>query len=218
MNKKHIIHKGLTVTVLFLAILYLKCGDNAVSTNSVFRGLPGISGKISNWTYGGNFILKAEMFSKLDNFFILSSCPIDSLGNFSLSFPASISDTTIFGGDSLFYETWPGIISVNPIDAKGNEIHNLQVFFDSSYFGSIKKGDYYSAPEAGSFDESFLFVNKDVNVTGYKCIASDTLKFNFSAVAGWNMIDRHFERVSAEGNTVLYNNTEPSGGVWKFFP
>lgn len=196
------------------SVLYFNCDDAAVTQpqNNEYC----ISGQITNWTGGSNKTLHARIYSVSGVRYSIANCPIDASGNFNLCLPSSVSDTTLFVSDSIFY--WgcaSGTVTFNPADVKGAEIYDFRVKSGDTTIGTVRRTNYDTL-YPGAFSVMYIYVTKNVSVSGYKICISDTLRFDGSATTGWNKIVKNCTRTLGAGTSYLYNMIEPSGAVWKY--
>lgn len=198
------------------AVFYFSCDDAGVvkPENEEYC----ISGQITNWTGGSNKTLHARIYSVSGVRYSIANCPIDANGSFNLCLPSSVSDTTLFTSDSIFYSgCTSGSVTFSPPDVKGAEIYDFRVKSGDTTIGTMKKNNYDTL-YPGAFSVMYIYVTKNVTVIGTKVCTSDTLNFDGSATTGWNKVVKHCTRTIGTGTTYLYNTSEPSGAVWKYNP
>lgn len=204
------------LVLVFGIIYYFGCGDSAVNTTTTnFDGC--IKATLSGWI-PGNKLLYAQMNSNASGIYKVAECTVDSTGNFNLCLP-SLSDTTLYSSDSIFYAgCHTGNVTFNPPDVRGTQIFNYRVRLGTQIVGAVDCVTYTRSDsiKSGDFEVMYIYVNKNVTVTGSKICNSDTLQFNGSAVAGWNKIIKHYVSVSQTGRTILYDGTEPPGAIWRY--
>jgi len=213
---KTIINKhALWILLTSIAALFcFSCDDAGVTTD---ENQFCITAKLSDWI-PGNKILYANMNSAASGMYRAAECPVDGLGNFNLCLP-SLSDTTLYSSDSIFYSGCTGgNVIFNPPDVKGTQIYNFRVRNGDTIVGAVDCNNFtrYDSLKAGDFEVMFIYVNKNVTVSGYKVCAQDTLMFNGSAKLGWNKVIKHYTRVSSNSKTKLYDMNEPPGAVWEY--
>lgn len=204
------------ILVLLIAFIYFNCDDSGVTTpeNSEFC----ISAKLKDWI-PGNKILYANIYSLTHHIYPVASCPVDDQGNFNLCFPQTISDTALMSADSIFYSGCTGgNVTFNPPDVRGVEVYNFRVKRNDTVVGSIDCNNFarYDSIKAGDFEVMFIYVSKNVSVSGYKLCNDDTLMFNGTAETGWNKVIKHYTRVNGTSKTILYDKNEPPGAVWEY--
>lgn len=213
---KSIIIRQASIIILLVAsaIIYFSCDDSSVSTPT--NNPMTISGQITGWNLGTK-TLSARITSISHHNYEIASCPIDASGNFSLKLPATISDTTLFTGDSVFTMGCSGTPVITPSDVKGSKIWKFNVQDGANVLGYIRFCNY-DALFAGAFENIYLWVNKDITVTGKQyCFPGDTIKYNGTAKSGWNVVyENYVSKFSASGYVIEYNNSQPSGGSWKY--
>jgi len=214
-NMKPTIIKQASIIIMFAltAVIYFNCDDSGVNpTNNPLT----ISGQISGWNLG-NKTLSARIESVTGHNYEIANCPIDASGNFSLTLPATVSDTTLYSGDSVFTMGCSGTVTINPADSKGTRMWRFNVMDTITVLGYIRFCNYDTL-FAGAFEDVFLYVNKDLSVSGTQyCFPGDTIMYNGTAKSGWNTVyENYIRKFSAYGYVILYNNTQPSGGAWKF--
>ena len=213
MRTETIRQTSLFILFALAAVIYFNCDDSAVSptTNPLT-----INGQISGWTLG-NKTLSAHIMSISHHYYEIASCPIDANGNFSLTLPATVSDTSLFQGDSIFTMGCSGVPNINPADSKGTKMWKFNVMDSTTVIGFI---DYcnYDTLYAGAYEAVYLWVNKDLSVSGTQyCFPGDTILYNGSAKSGWNIVYANYIReFSANHFVVEYNNTPGTGGRWKY--
>lgn len=212
--KATIIRQAAIITALaLLAVIYFNCDDSGVTTPT--NNPLTISGQISGWTLGTK-TLSARITSVSHHNYEIASCPIDAMGNFSLTLPATVSDTTLYSGDSVFAMGCSGTVNITPADSKGSKIWHFNVQDGATVLGFIRFCNYDNL-FAGAFEHVYLFVNKNLSVSGQQYCTGDTLMYNGNATSGWNKVyENYIRKFSANGYVILYNNTEPSGGEWKY--
>ena len=205
----------LAVIISSIVIIQLNCDDSSVSTPQNTQLC--VSGQVSNWTYGSNKTVQAKILSETHNNYIVASTTIDAQGNFNICLPATVSDTSLYVGDSIFTTGCSKInVNFNPPDTKGTQVWNFMVYSSDSLMGYLKKNNY-SVISAGAYSLIYIYVNKNVTVSGWEyCFPGDTSRFDGTAISGWNKIVKNCIRADTASRTYLYNTTEPSGGVWKF--
>ena len=215
--KNTLLKQGLIFSlVAAIALFCFNCDDSGVVTAENENYC--ISGQISNWTGGSNKTLHARIYSVSGVRYSIANCPIDAGGNFSVCMPTSVSDTTLFTSDSIFYSgCTSGTVTFNPPDVKGAEIYDFRVKSGDTTIGTVKKNNYDTL-SPGAFSVMYIFVTKDVTVTGTKICTSDTLNFDGSATTGWNKVVKHCTRTIGAGTTYLHNTSEPAGAIWKYNP
>ena len=210
MKTKILKHLLIVIIITVTVFIYFNCSDDTATnpTNTSFT----LSGQISGWTLSTK-TLSAHIQSVSNHNYEIANCPIDSKGNFSLTLPATISDTTMYSGDSVFSMGCNGNVTINPSSSKGSKIWRLNVMDGSNVIGYIRCCNYDNlAP--GAFEEVYLFVNQNLSVSGTQfCFQGDTIMYSGSATSGWNKVIENYVRQFSTGYVILYNNTEPSGAV-----
>ena len=211
---KNLIVKKLSIAFLFIACAFIiyNCDDaGVIETKTDYC----ISGRISGWSYGSK-TLHAYLRNNSGNSFSIASCPVNSNGDFNLCLPTSVPDSALFTSDSIFYSGCSGgNVSFNPPDVKGTEILSFKITSGETPVGYIIYNNYDTLFE-GAFSIMYIWVNKDVSVSGSKYCGSDTLIFIGSAVSGWNLIVKTYISLALPGYTILYNNVQPSSAMWKY--
>ena len=205
------------IFVLICSVIYFNCDDSGVTTEETNTDFC-INAKLSNWI-PGNKTLYANIYSSSHHIYPVASCSVDNDGNFNLCFPKTLSDTALFSADSIFYSGCTGgNVTFNPPDVQGLEIYNFRVKSGGTVVGSVDCNNFvrYDSIKAGDFEVMFIYVDKDVSVNGFKLCSGDTLKFNGTAVTGWNKVIKHYTRVTPGSKTILYDNYEPPGAVWEY--
>jgi len=205
----------LTLSVILLGILYFNCSDDSVSpTSSPLT----ITGTISNWDTT-KAILQAQIYSETHNIYSIASCTIDTKGNFSLTLPASLSDTSLFRADSIFTRgcNGNGTAVFNPPDAKGNEIYLFNVYdTNNRWLGQIARNNSVLI-QPGTFNATYMYANETVTASGYRVCMGDSLFFNGSASTVWSELVETYTRSNDSIYSAIYSNTEPAGGRWWFY-
>jgi hypothetical protein len=208
-----------SILVLTTIFLFISCDDSGVvKTNENNSADSCITATLSGWVPGSNRILKARVNSNASFIYVLAGCPVENSGSFNLCFP-NLLDSTLYPADSIFYTNCTGnTVTFDPPDVKGTMIYNYRVYQSDSIVGAVDCNTYIRSDsiKAGDFEVHYIYVNKPVTVTGYKVCGDDTLKFNGSAVQGWNKIIKHFTRVQGTSRTMLYDMSEPPGAVWEY--
>lgn len=195
-----------------MLFFYFSCDDAGIAPKNQDYC---ITGQISNWS-GGEKTLHAYLRNSQGGSFSIANCPIDASGNFNLCLPASVPDSALYTSDSIFYMGCSGgTVNFNPPDVRGSEISSFKVKDNNTVVGYIRNNNYDTL-YAGAFSLMYLWVNKDVSVSGTKYCTSDTLIFDGSAVSGWNKVVKHYTAVSGFNYTIVYNTSEPLGGTWKY--
>jgi hypothetical protein len=205
----------LILSISIPSFFYINCDDSGtvVKQNEQYC----ISGKISSWT-GGEKTLHAYIRSSRGGSYSIANCPINTGGNFNLCLPAEISDTTLYSSDSIFYiGCHGGTVNFNPPDVRGTEILSFKVKDGTTIAGYIKCSNYTTL-YPGAYYLMYVWVNKNVTVTGSNVCLGDTLNFNGTAALGWTKVSRIYTRVGTTGgNTISYTTTEPGGAEWKYY-
>ena len=207
-------HSLLTLIIFLSSLIYYSCGDDSVVTPTIQQTC--ITGQISNWTAGTNKTLYAYVYNRNHIIYPFANCPVDAQGNFNLCLPA-LSDTTLLTSDSVFYRGCSGgNVTFNPPDGLGAELYNFKVKdSNNTVVGSLTKSNYDTL-YPGAFSVSYVYTNKDINVSGFKYCSPDTLNFNGTALSGWTKFVKNCTRTVGAGTTYLYNTTEPPGAIWKY--
>lgn len=211
-----------TFIIFSLCVVYFSCDDAGILKPKESGSDSCINSTLSGWVQASNRYLNAKVNSNGSFIYLLAECPVDFNGNFNLCFP-SLLDTTLYPSDSIFYSSCgPGTVTFNPPDVMGTKIYNYRVtqgmHSDSNIVGAVDCNNYVNSTtvQPGDFDVEYIYVNKDVTVTGFKVCGDDTLKFNGSAVKGWNRIIKHYLRIEGTSRTYLYDMSEPPGAVWEY--
>lgn len=215
MNYLSFKNASLILTVLLFSIIYFNCDDSgtALTTSTDFC----ITGKITSWSLGKKN-LHAYIKSSNGGSYSVANTQVDSLGNFSLCMPQTISDTTLYSADSLFYSgCGGGNVVFDPADARGSEVSSFKIKDGTQVIGYIKCKNY-TAIYPGAYYLKYIWVNKNVSVYGSKVCFGDTLIFNGSAAFSWNKVSVVYSRVSTtSGSTINYTMNEPGGAEWKYY-
>ena len=206
---------SLITLLALITLIYFNCSDNTTGTNTSTSFV--LSGKVAGWSLGAKKI-SAKINSVSGSHYEICTCPIDSNGNFSLTLPDAVADTSLFHGDSIFTIGCTGNLQINPADSKGAYIYELNVMDTNHVLGYIVF-DNYDILAAGACVETYYYVNKNFTVTGGQfCNAEDSVIYNCTFNKGWNKIYAHVIRYTGYQLTAAYNNTVCSGAVWKFKP
>jgi len=207
-----------SIILLALTSIILSCDDAGVQTkNENTYADSCISSTLADWIPGDKYLF-AQVNSNASWIYRLAECPVATTGAFNLCFP-NLSDTTLFPADSIFYSGCnTGTVTFDPPDVKGTMIYNYRVRQGNEIVGAVdcNNFDRYDSIKAGDFEIEYIYVNKPVTVTGYKVCDDDTMRFNGTAVLGWNKIIKHYTRVQGYSRTILYDMTEPPGAVWEY--
>lgn len=205
------------IFIALFTVIYFSCEDSGiVETQNTSDSC--ITATLSGWIPGSNKILYGRVWSNASGLYTVGSCPVDSQGNFHLCF-ISLSDTTTYPSDSIFYAGCSGgNVTFNPPDVRGAMIYNYRVKIGDTIVGAVDCNNFvrYDSIKAGDFEVEYVYVNKQVAVTGYKVCSGDTLRFDGTAKAGWNRVIKHYTRVSPMSKTILYDMIEPPGAVWEY--
>lgn len=194
-----------------VTILYFHCDDAGVTVDEDYC----ITGQISNWT-SGEKTLHAYLRDASGPSYSYASCTIDAQGKFSLCLKASVSDTTLYPADSVFYSGCTGgNVTFDPPYARGTEISSFKVKSGDTTIGIIKRNNYDTLYN-GAFSVTYIYANKNVVVSGYKICTGDTLKFDGTAVAGWTKVVKTCTNKYSNGETYQYSTNEPPGAIWKY--
>lgn len=213
MKKIFIREVSALVLISICAIIYFRCGDTGIAPDEPTYC---ISGTVTNWTQGTR-TLQAFIKSPSQISYAIASAPIDTLGNFNICVPLTLPDTSLMNAQSIFTAGCnSGTVTFNPPDVRGNLILSFVVMDGANAIGEIRRTNSDTL-YPGAFTIVFLFTNKVAAVTGQKICGSDTLNFNVTAASGWNKISKHCQKVSGTAITYQFNNTEPSGALWKFY-
>jgi len=214
--KSSISKRFFLVFIIFLiTVFYFSCDDAGIVEPENQELC--ITGQIVNWTQGTK-TLHAYVRSSSGPSFSIANCPIDAGGNFNVCLPATLSDSTLFSSDSIFYIgcTGGGTVTFNPPDGRGTEIISFRVKNGDTTIGYIRRNNYDTL-YPGAFSIMYVYANKDVTVSGYKICTNDTLHFDGTAKKGWTKVVKNRLRVTGPGTTYLYNTTEPPGAIWEFY-
>ena len=207
---------SLITLLALITLIYFNCSDNNPIGTNTSSSLT-LSGKITGWTLGIKRLRAMINSSRSGSQYEICTCPIDSSGNFSLTFPETIVDTTLFKGDSIFTLGCVGNVHINSAFAKGSTISGLDVMDSSNALGYVSFCNYDTLT-TGTCYETYYYVNSDLTVNGTQfCYYSDTITYNCSFKRGWNKTYVHI--INDYGYyhyTMAYNNTVCSGGEWKF--
>jgi hypothetical protein len=217
------LRQALFILIVFSSsIIYFHCDDAGILKVEGVSSDSCINATLSGWVSVSNRYLNAKVNSNGSFIYLLAECPVDINGSFDLCFPPLL-DTTLYPSDSIFYTSCgPGTVTFNPPDVKGTKIYNYRVtqgpHSDSNIVGAVDCNSYINSTtlQAGDFDVEYIYVNKDVTVTGFKVCGDDTLRFNGAAVKGWNKIIKHYTRINGTSRTMLYDMIEPPGAVWEY--
>ncbi len=201
------------ISVILSAFVYFNCDDAGIvdNDNNDFC----INAKLSGWI-PGNKILVAQIIAH--GGFVKANCPVDNEGNFNLCLPP-MADSLLYSSDSIFYASCTGgSVTFDPPDVKGTQIYNYRVTLNDTIVGAVDCNNYvrYDSIKAGDFEVGYIYVTKNVTVSGFKVCSDDTLKFNGTAQTGWNKIIKHYTRVNGTSRTILYDMIEPPGAVWEY--
>jgi hypothetical protein len=211
---------------LFISLVIFSCKKENNDTGS---SITSISGKIDNWPYGSDKILKAGFSAGgsnvLENFVTIDSCSIDDNGNFNLSSLAVPSAIYLVSLDSL----WNGSDNYNSNFNISNHVtkilqYELSFFIfskeSSRFINSIYKS-YHNRSDssyAAYYYINFYYVNRNVSITGSRSISysTDTVirNANLSLKAGWNKIVTK-EVSSSHTTTIDFSGNEPAEAIWK---
>jgi hypothetical protein len=203
--------------LLIITFVFLSCDDAGITKPENTSADSCINGTLSNWIPGDKY-LYAQVNSNASWIYHLAECPVENSGAFNLCLP-SLADTTLFPSDSIFYTNCTnGTVTFEPPDVRGTMIYNYRVRQDSEIVGAVDCNNFvrYDSIKAGDFEVEYIYVNKPVTVTGYKVCGDDTMRFNGSAVPGWNKIIKYYTRVQGSSRTILYDMIEPPGAVWEY--
>jgi hypothetical protein len=211
--KNNILRNLFVLLVIFsFAFIYLNCDDAGVETKETQFC---ISDQISNWTLGAK-TLHAYVKSSQGGSYSVAECQVDAGGNFNLCLPETVSDTTLFSSDSIFYIGCSGgNVTFNPPDVRGTEISSFKIKDGTTVIGYIRKNNYDTL-YIGAFSLLYIWVNKNVTVTGTEICSGDSLKFDGSAVSGWDKVVKNCTNLYSGGRSYLYNTNEPAGAIWEY--
>lgn len=208
-----------------------------------------IYGKLNRWEYGsGKSVMLLGAYEIWNSDKIYSISPIDSNGNFFLgnldvpgqkmfmnpAYPRFSEESirvrnTFKCSDSTARQVWGHLVITNNSDTshypKGRI--NRRNFNDWYYYSadSIKAGDFYA---------EYIYVNKDVNLSGliennyydkyFNTKGNYTYEYNLNLKKGWNkqvvMIKNN--EVNRDSSFLYikrhyyYSNIEPKGAIWDY--
>lgn len=221
-------HKLKTLIVFFLTLsfvnLFFGCKENVTGPSEVFI----LSGTIENWSYGGNIMLKAEVYdTAYHQKLVIDSNIISSGGAFSIRLrdvPINFLYSINFS-DSMYTAN----VTVNPPNTKSNKCfiltHPMGTFpvgvSLSLYNGndSVPIGNIFRAGSintSGWFYGIYLYFNQNVTISGTLIYYSgDTAHYNLLGKQGWNEV---VIQTGSLSNFMYRGNisaSEPPGGKWK---
>jgi hypothetical protein len=177
-----------------------KPGNNALSGNV-------LKGKISDWTLGAGYTLKAISYSYFED---IGSSGISADGSFSITLGVPPND---YLSNISYYFPSPLSFSDPTSLSTGIELEINSI--DGNVIGYLERSNDKSNTEKGYAIVQYLYVSQTTTVKGtYTSSYNETGKFNLNLKAGWNTIAYKVTNVS--GNTLTYGvgNTEPSGVKW----
>lgn len=207
-------------------MFFLGCSDNVTGPTDVFI----LSGTIDNWTYGGNIMLKAEVYdTTYHQKLVIDSNIISPGGAFSIKLrtvPVNFLYSINFS-DSLYIAN----VTVNPPNTKSNKCyiltHPMGVFPEaislSLYNGndSVPIGNIYRAGTINTsswFYGFYLYFNQNVTISGTLIYSSgDTAYYNLPGKQGWNEVVIRTDSVSNFKFRGYISASEPPGGKWKAY-
>jgi len=208
------------IAVIFFAILLL-AGCSKINENDFT-----ISGSIESYSYVPNrelrFCSLPTKISDLRNSTVFGTAGISSSGAFTIEDLVSPNIILLVPLDSIFGK---GIVKSDG-SARGCRA-SLYVFTNefSTYIGAFAKGNTEINVAPGSVKVKYIYVNKDVNISGtgvHKYSSSfynlkDTINCNLAFKAGWNKFIGEITALNGYSITSNAYNNEPDGLKWYYF-
>lgn len=221
---------------ILITIFLCSCSKDTIVNTGSSSGPFTLNGTIDHWTYGGNIMLKAELFDA-NNFMpilVLDSNVVSTNGAFTLKLrdvPDSLLYLITFHSDS----TCVNNVTVNPPSTKsnynptltnpGSEPDGLDLYNDSNRIGFIYRSNY--GPDTifitGWYVAYYLYLNQNVSITGsiicnYYEQYHDTTIYDFSGTRGWNKVVVFINSLTDYSYKITVSANEPAGGKWRAYP
>ena len=207
-----------TLAVL-LTIYFASCKDDTI-TGGGGNETPSISGKIENWHLGSDkkLYLLANAGDTVIRSFILDSCNIDSLGNFTINLKAPVDSMLMYFrfNDSLC--THHSIIS--PMGVRYCYSEFLVKGSSTSYLGSLSRSnDSVQLPYTGKIFAYSYYFNAGGSITGTDtCNYGQPVMIEHNEVTqtrGWNSLFVVYDSVTSNVIRVSIT-TQPHTVQWYF--
>jgi len=217
---------------VFITICFYSCSEDTI--NNTETGPFTLNGTIENWTYGGNIMLKAELYdTTYHQKLVLDSNIIGSGGAFSVKLrnvPVNLLYTINFVSDSEYIAN----VTVNPPNTKSNwcsilthpigcapvgislSLYNSN---DSIPIGFIYRGGTVNISRW--FSGFYLYFDQDVIISGTMILNyppyDDTTFYDLSGKQGWNEVVVLFDSLNNSTFRATISASEPPGGKWRAY-
>jgi hypothetical protein len=205
-----------SAALLLCAIIFISCNndDDIITDPGGGTTTANLSGNIQNWP---GQILIAQAIATGTGAAVVGTDTIIADGNLNMNLttpPPAILRSV----DDIFNDS---AVTISDTTAFYAAFGNLTVFdISNTMVGRIERKNFDTTAVTGSFIVSFIYVDRDCNITGTVVSASGTdttsTELNLTLEQGWNVFYTQQTGETSTTTSLLIASGEPAGANWRY--